>query len=912
MSEEFARELATGWMRTSETGHELMADAFPFKAAIAEEIWRSKYRLSRADGTAEASLTETLARVAGAAAGAEKGGKRVRARWAATFLDAMSDLGFIPAGRILAGAGSDRKVTLFNCFVMGTIEDDLSAIFDGVKQAALTMQAGGGVGMDFSTLRPKGAPVRSIGADASGPVSFMDVWDAMCRTIMSAGARRGAMMATMRADHPDIEAFIDAKSEPERLRNFNLSVLVSDAFLAAVRADGAWDLVFDGHVYKTVRARELWHKIMRATYDYAEPGVIFIDRINAANNLAYCETIYATNPCGEQPLPPFGACLLGSINLAALVENPFQSGAGIDRGRLEQRVAVAVRFLDDIIDISRYPLPQQRQEAFAKRRIGLGVTGLADALIMLGLHYDSDEARQTAEGWMRTIQNAAYHASAGLAAEKGAFPLYESEAFLAAPGVKALEAETRAAIARHGIRNGCLTSIAPTGTISLLAGNVSSGIEPVFDFRYRRRVQEADGTRREEIVEDFACAAYRHIHGDTAALGPAFVRASELKPGAHLAMQASIQRHVDSSISKTINVPADMSFADFEAIYLEADALGLKGCTTFRPNAITGAVLETGVNDADAAASPAAVAAKTAAATTAAVADAPASPTAGAHTPHVRAGGEATAGATRAPARLAVTTASSGTSVVYMAKPLERDAVLSGYTYKLRWPASDHAIYVTINDIERDGRRRPFEIFINTRNLEHYAWTVALTRMISAVFRRGGDVSFVAEELKAVFDPQGGQWMGGRYVPSLLAAIGEVIERHLIETGFRDGASDPLALVPNEQAGVMIEKLQGEASGDASGHVGPSQVGAASSGSPQWGAPSMGATSMDTAHGDAASRGAAADNSGAPGPRRAGAAPDRMAGAERPKRFCPRCSSPHLDRQEGCWVCRDCGFSKCS
>ena len=855
-----------------------MADAFPFRAPIADEIWRSKYRLTRADGSVETSLSETFARVAGAVAGVEKGGKRVRARWAATFLDAMSDLAFIPAGRILAGAGSGRDVTLFNCFVMGTIADDLSAIFDGVKQAALTMQAGGGVGMDFSTLRPKGALVRSIGADASGPVSFMDVWDAMCLTIMSAGARRGAMMATMRADHPDIEMFIAAKSKPGRLRNFNLSVLVSDAFLAAVRSDGAWDLVFDDHVYKTVRARALWHEIMRATYDYAEPGVIFIDRINATNNLAYCETIHATNPCGEQPLPPYGACLLGSINLAALIEQPFTPQAGMDRARLKQRVATAVRFLDDVIDLSRYPLPQQRQEAIAKRRIGLGVTGLADALIMLGLHYDTAEARQTAEGWMRTIQNAAYCASAELAAEKGAFPLYDREAFLAAPNVQALEAETRAAITRHGVRNGCLTSIAPTGTISLLAGNVSSGIEPVFDLRYRRHVQDADGTRREEIVEDYAFAAHRQIHGESEALSAAFVRASELKPSAHLAMQAAIQRHVDSSISKTINVPTDMSFADFEAIYLQADALGLKGCTTFRPNAVTGAVLEAGVTGmAPTAAS------TTAAATTAAAPEGPASPANAAHTQQPRAGSQTSPVATRAPARLAAAGASStGTSVVYMAKPLERDAVLSGYTYKLRWPASDHAIYVTINDIERDGRRRPFEIFINTRNLEHYAWTVALTRMISAVFRRGGDVSFVAEELKAVFDPQGGQWMSGRYVPSLLAAIGEVIERHLVETGFRDVASDPLALAHEDQGEVMIERLQSEAGGERGGHGGTLVPGA-----------SARRDSVEAAHGGAMGG-------------------DHNPGAERPRRFCQRCSSPHLERQEGCWVCRDCGFSKCS
>ncbi len=396
---------------------------------------------------------------------------------------------------------------------MGRIEDDLSSIFDNVKQAALTMQQGGGIGHDFSTLRPRGAPVKSIGADASGPVSFMDVWDAMCRTIMSAGARRGAMMATLRCDHPDIEAFIDAKSDPARLRNFNLSVLVTDAFVEAVRKGAPWDLRFEGKVYRTVEARALWDRMMRATYEYAEPGVIFIDRVNAENNLAYCEQISATNPCGEQPLPPHGACLLGSINLARLVEEPFTARARLDEARLESLAATAVRFLDDAIDVSNYPLPQQKQEANAKRRIGLGVTGLADALILAGVRYGSPEAVALTERWMAAIERAAYLASAELAREKGAFPLYEAERFLAAPHVRRLAEDVRAGIAQHGIRNGLLTSIAPTGTISLLAGNVSSGVEPVFDFRYERRVLERDGAHRTETVEDYAHALFREKFG---------------------------------------------------------------------------------------------------------------------------------------------------------------------------------------------------------------------------------------------------------------------------------------------------------------------------------------------------------------------------------------------------------------
>jgi ribonucleoside-diphosphate reductase alpha chain len=693
--------------------------------------------------------------------------------------------------------------------VLGTIKDDLGAIFDGVKDAALTMQRGGGIGHDFSTLRPKGARVASIGADASGPVSFMDVWDSMCRTIMSAGSRRGAMMATLRCDHPDIEEFIEAKSDPARFRNFNLSVLVTDAFLDAVRDDHQWNLVFGGKVYRTMPARALWERIMRSTYDFAEPGVVFIDRVNARNNLRYCEEIHATNPCGEQPLPPFGACLLGSINLARLIEDPFTNRARLDLAKLEERVRLAVRFLDNVIDISKYPLKAQRKEAHSKRRIGLGVTGLGDGLILMGKRYGTREAADLAGGWMAAIQRAAYLASTELATEKGAFPLFNSQRFVESPNVSTLDAPTRAAIARHGIRNGCLTSIAPTGTISLLAGNVSSGIEPVFDFIHRRRILGKGGAAHEEKVEDYAHALFRRQFGASAQLPESFVNAGDLSPSEHLAMQAAMQAHVDSAISKTINCPPDISFEAFKDVYLEAHALDLKGCTTYRPNPVTGAVLKPE----------------------------------GAEPPAPGTLSEEERGFD-----VAATLPAEHAGVVYMAKPLEREAVLSGNTYKLKWPDSDHAIYVTINDIERDGRRRPFEIFINTRNLEHYAWTVALTRMISAVFRRGGDVTFVADELKAVFDPQGGHWVGGRYVPSLLAAIGEVIENHMIRTGVLQGNEARLALGQAES-----QQETAAAAGDSR------------------------------------------------------AAFQRSA----PLKLCPRCSSADYVRREGCWVCHACGFSRC-
>ncbi|MFC7332997.1 LAGLIDADG family homing endonuclease [Rhodocista pekingensis] len=1156
---------------------------------ISRQIWDMKYRLKGPAGTpADATVADTWARVARALAAPE----RDPAAWEGRFRSALEGFRFLPAGRILAGAGTQRTVTLFNCFVMGTVPDDMGGIFAHLREAALTLQQGGGIGYDFSTLRPKGAPVAGVGADASGPVSFMDVWDSMCRTIMSAGSRRGAMMATLRCDHPDIELFIDAKREPGRLRNFNLSVLATDAFMAAVREDRPWPLRFEGRVFRTVPARALWDRIMRATYDYAEPGVIFIDRINEQNNLAYCETISATNPCvtaetwvgtaegprqvrelvgrpftallhgrpwpsapegffptgvrpvlrlrtreglelratadhpvrrvvaradggadggaaeewtalgalkpgdrvrlgeaaaepgwppppgstaegeaagyllgllvgdgtlkrdkavlsvwlpaaekdaptgvrgvmaaaeaaarslphradfrgwaavagrreyrlataalrnlaarfglapgakavtpeierasslfqaaflrglfdadgsvqgsqakgvsirlaqsdlerlravqrmllrlgivstlaadrrarslrllpdgrggrrpyacaadheliiardnvsrfaarigfadtdkagrlraalsayrrrpnredwtaevaelvpdgeaevfdvripganafeanglvvhncGEQPLPPYGACLLGSVNLAALVRDPFTPAARLDREALERVVPLAVRMMDNVVDVSRFPLEAQAAEARAKRRIGLGVTGLADALILCGVRYGSEAAVRLTEEWLRAIQVTAYRTSAALAAEKGAFPLFDRAAYLERPMIRALPPDVREAIAAHGVRNALVTSIAPTGTISLFAGNVSSGIEPVFAYEYQRAVLMPDGSRRTEAVQDLAYRLYRQRMGPDAPLTDAFVDAQSLEPAAHLVMQAAAQRHVDSAISKTINCPADLPFEAFKDVYRQAYELGCKGCTTYRPNAVTGSVLSVP------------------AAGGAAGGTAPASPPAPAE-----------------PAR-AEPPRGEG-AVVYMTRPLDRPEALPGHTYKVKWPDSDHALYITVNDIVQDGRRRPFEVFINSKNMEHYAWTVALTRMISAVFRRGGDVSFVVEELKAVFDPRGGQWVEGRYVPSLLAAIGQVIERHMLETGFlpRPGtAADSAARTPAATAG------------------GPT----------------------------------ASDPATDPGAARLGQ--------------CPRCAQATLLRQEGCDLCTNCGYSRC-
>ena len=1150
-------------------------------APISQQIWDMKYRLKGPGGEAvDKTIEDSWRRVASALAEAEPA---ERDQWQARFEGALGDFRFLPAGRILSGAGTARKVTLFNCFVMGDIPDDMAGIFEHLKEAAVTMQQGGGIGYDFSTLRPKGAPVKGVGADASGPLSFMDVWDAMCRTIMSAGSRRGAMMAVMRCDHPDIEAFIEAKREAGRLRMFNLSVLVSDALMEAVRKDESWTLSFNGVHYKTLQARELWDKIMRATYAFAEPGVIFIDRINRLNNLHYCEQIHATNPCitadswiqtengprlvsdligrpfiaringelhasdprgffptgrkpvfrlataegyqlrltadhpvrkvvretrgdlewewraagslrggdrvllndhrgqtawrgtggtedegyllglligdgtlkeeeailsvwrpaavingegargvdgvmiaaleaarrlphrsdfqgwmsvsgrqerrlklravyglalryglsrgnktvtssmeqassdfcrgllrglfdtdggvqghhgkgisvrlaqsddkllrtaqrmllrlgivsslyterrpamnrplpdgrgglalydcaaqhelvisgenlgafqaaigfadydkasrldlalrgyrralnrerfvatidslladdeedvfdasipgvnafdangfvvhncGEQPLPPYGVCLLGSVNLARLVKAPFTAEAVIDETALSELVAMAVRMLDNVIDVSNYPLPQHRREAETKRRIGLGVTGLADALILCGLRYGSKEAVKLTDRWLAAVRRAAYLASAELAAEKGPFPLYDAERYLAGENIRALDEDVQAAIRQHGIRNALVTSIAPTGTISLFADNVSSGLEPVFSFSYTRNILMPDGTRRQEEVCDYALRLFRSLKGESAPLPDYFVDAQSLSPSDHVVMQATVQKYIDSSISKTINVPEEIDFEAFKDVYLQAYEQGCKGCTTYRPNDVTGAVLEVKKEAAPAA-----------------QAELPL-PT----MPSMRPRDSYDAGA-----------------VVHLTQPLNRPEELPGATYKVKWPESDHAMYITINDIIQDGRRRPFEVFINSKNMDHFAWTVALTRMISAVFRRGGDIAFVVEELKAVFDPRGGQWMGGRYVPSLLAAIGDVIERHMISIGF---IPDPAA----EREGLLGNKL------------------AVGSLPPPGGLGSAGMGSL---------------------------------------RQCPKCAQPSLIKMEGCDTCTNCGYSKC-
>jgi len=575
-------------------------------AEISRRVWKAKYRY-REEGT----IAESWRRIARAIAMVET---KDRAAWQKRFFGILQDFKFLPGGRIQAGAGTERNVTLFNCFVMGPIEDSISGIFAALEEGAITMQQGGGIGYDFSTLRPRGTRAKAVGTIASGPVSFMHVWDAMCGTILSTGARRGAMMATLRCDHPDIEEFIAAKQQPGVLRRFNLSVQITDAFMAAVQRGAEWPLLFpetafagEGEtilrdwpgfddpvpcrVLRRARARDLWDRILRATYEYAEPGVLFIDRINRLNNLWYCERISATNPCGEIPLPPYGACDLGSINLTRFVSLPFSPQARLEIEALKETVQVAVRLLDNVIDASRFPLPQQAKSAQGTRRIGLGITGLADALLMLGSRYGSDESLDLAREVMSLICHTAYRASVLLAEEKGSFPYLDQRKFLEGPFIGRLSADIRDGIAKSGIRNSHLIAIAPTGTISLLAGNVSSGLEPIFATSYRRKILDETGDAEELFLTDYAVQRWRNMTGTTKGVPPGFVTVDELPVRAHLDMQAALQPFVDNSISKTITVPEDYPFSEFRQIYDLAYEKGLKGCTTFRPNPVTGVVL---------------------------------------------------------------------------------------------------------------------------------------------------------------------------------------------------------------------------------------------------------------------------------------------------------------------------------